>query len=137
MQCKVLSPVHERCSSLGALTIATGPPAGHTFRPRAILRALGATDANGRRRALYEPVHGSAPDIAGKGIADPIATIASFAMCLRYSFDLPKMADAIERAISTVLDQGYRTGDIKQDGCRTVGTREMGDAILSVLGRSA
>jgi 3-isopropylmalate dehydrogenase len=82
-------------------------------------------------------VHGSAPDIAGKGIADPIATIASFAMCLRYSFDLPKMADAIERAISTVLDQGYRTGDIKQDGCRTVGTREMGDAILSVLGRSS
>jgi 3-isopropylmalate dehydrogenase len=114
-----------------------GPPAGHTFRPRAILRALGATDANGRRRALYEPVHGSAPDIAGKGIANPIATIASFAMCLRYSFDLPKMADAIERAISTVLDQGYRTGDIKQDGRRTVGTREMGDAILSVLGRSA
>jgi 3-isopropylmalate dehydrogenase len=55
-------------------------------------------------------------------------------MCLRYSFDLPETADAIERAISAVLDQGYRTGDIKQEGCRTVGTREMGDAILAVLG---
>jgi 3-isopropylmalate dehydrogenase len=114
-----------------------GPPAGHTFRPRAILRALGATDAHGRRRALCEPVHGSAPDIAGKGVANPIATIASFAMCLRYSFDMPETADRIERAISEVVDQGYRTGDIKQEGCRTVGTREMGDAILSALGRFA
>jgi 3-isopropylmalate dehydrogenase len=95
--------------------------------------SLGATDANGRRRALYEPVHGSAPDIAGKGIANPIATIASFAMCLRYSFDLPDTADKIERAISTVLDRGLRTGDISQKGCRTVGTREMGDAILKAL----
>jgi 3-isopropylmalate dehydrogenase len=95
--------------------------------------SLGATDASGRRRALYEPVHGSAPDIAGRGVANPIATIASFAMCLRYSFDMPGTADRIERAISEVLDQGYRTGDIKQEGCRTVGTREMGDAILRVL----
>ena len=95
--------------------------------------SLGATDATGRRRALYEPVHGSAPDIAGKGVANPIATIASFAMCLRYSFDLPDTADKIELAISTVLDQGLRTGDISQEGCRTVGTREMGDAILKAL----
>jgi 3-isopropylmalate dehydrogenase len=95
--------------------------------------SLGATDAHGRRRALYEPVHGSAPDIAGKGVANPIATIASFAMCLRYSFDFADTADRIERAISQVLDQGLRTGDIQQEGCRTVGTREMGDAILKAL----
>jgi 3-isopropylmalate dehydrogenase len=95
--------------------------------------SLGGTDASGRRRALYEPVHGSAPDIAGKGVANPIATIASFAMCLRYSFDLGETADRIEGAIAHVLDQGLRTADIRQDGCRTVATREMGDAILSAL----
>jgi 3-isopropylmalate dehydrogenase len=95
--------------------------------------SLGAADAKGKRRALYEPVHGSAPDIAGKGVANPIATIASFAMCLRYSFDMAETADRIERAIASVLDQGYRTGDIRQEGCRTVGTREMGDAILAAL----
>jgi 3-isopropylmalate dehydrogenase len=95
--------------------------------------SLGAEDERGRRRALYEPVHGSAPDIAGKGMANPIATIASFAMCLRYSFDLGDAADAIEKAIARVLDQGLRTADIKQDGCKTVGTREMGDAIIKAL----
>jgi 3-isopropylmalate dehydrogenase len=95
--------------------------------------SLGAADDKGMRRAMYEPVHGSAPDIAGNGVANPIATIASFAMCLRYSFDLSDAADAIEKAIADVLDQGLRTADIKQDGCKTVGTREMGDAILSAL----
>jgi 3-isopropylmalate dehydrogenase len=80
-------------------------------------------------------VHGSAPDIAGKGVANPIATMASFAMCLRYSFDLGDTASRIERAIADVLDQGLRTADIKQDGCRTVGTREMGEAILAALDR--
>jgi 3-isopropylmalate dehydrogenase len=95
--------------------------------------SLGAQDARGKRRALYEPVHGSAPDIAGKGVANPIATMASFAMCLRYSFDLGTAADRIEAAIARVLDQGLRTADIKQDGCRTVGTREMGDAIIAAL----
>ena len=95
--------------------------------------SLGARRRQGRRRALYEPVHGSAPDIAGKGVANPIATIASFAMCLRYSFDLPNTADKIELAIAAVLDQGLRTGDISQEGCRTVGTSEMGDAILEAL----
>jgi 3-isopropylmalate dehydrogenase len=97
--------------------------------------SLGATDAHGRRRALYEPVHGSAPDIAGKGIANPIATMASFAMCLRYSFDLGDAAGRMERAIADVLDQGLRTADIKQEGCRVVGTREMGEAILASLDR--
>jgi 3-isopropylmalate dehydrogenase len=95
--------------------------------------SLGAEDEHGRRKALYEPVHGSAPDIAGKGAANPIATIASFAMALRYSFDLGEAADRIEKAIADVLDQGLRTGDIKQDGCKTVGTREMGDAIIASL----
>ncbi len=95
--------------------------------------SLGATDDKGMRRAMYEPVHGSAPDIAGKGAANPIATIASFAMCLRYSFDLGETADRIEKAIADVLDQGLRTGDIRQAGCKTVGTREMGDAILKAL----
>ena len=95
--------------------------------------SLGAEDDKGMRRAMYEPVHGSAPDIAGKGVANPIATIASFAMALRYSFDLGDAADAIEKAIADVLDQGLRTGDIRQEGCKTVGTREMGDAILKAL----
>jgi 3-isopropylmalate dehydrogenase len=70
---------------------------------------------------------------AGQGAANPIATIASFAMCLRYSFDLGEAADRIEKAIADVLDQGLRTGDIRQDGCKTVGTREMGDAIIGAL----
>jgi len=95
--------------------------------------SLGAEDANGRRKALYEPVHGSAPDIAGRDIANPIATIASFAMCLRYSFDLGGIADRIEGAIAKVLDQGYRTADIMQDGKHQVGTAQMGDTILSAL----
>jgi 3-isopropylmalate dehydrogenase len=95
--------------------------------------SLGAADEKGMRKAMYEPVHGSAPDIAGKGVANPIATIASFAMCLRYSFDLGDAADAIEKAIADVLDQGLRTADIKQEGCKTVGTREMGDAIIAAL----
>ena len=97
----------------------------------------GAADESGRRRALYEPVHGSAPDIASKGIANPIATIASLAMCLRYSFSLGETADRLEGAIAAVLDQGLRTADIEQEGCRTVGTREMGDAIVAALDRAS
>jgi 3-isopropylmalate dehydrogenase len=99
--------------------------------------SLGAANAKGHRRALYEPVHGSAPDIAGKGIANPIATIASLAMCLRYSFYLGNLADRIEGTIASVLDQGLRTADIAQEGCRTVGTREMGDAIIKTLDGAA
>ena len=94
--------------------------------------SLGAPDAKtGKRKALYEPVHGSAPDIAGKGIANPIAMIASFAMCLRYSFNLVAEADRLEKAIANVLDKGIRTGDIMAPGARQVGTTEMGDAILA------
>jgi 3-isopropylmalate dehydrogenase len=98
--------------------------------------SLGAADAQGRRPAMYEPVHGSAPDIAGKGIANPIATIASFAMCLRYSFALHELAYRLERAIAAVLDEGLRTADIMQDGCKQVGTAEMGKAILAALDRT-
>jgi 3-isopropylmalate dehydrogenase len=94
--------------------------------------SLGAPDAKtGKRKALYEPVHGSAPDIAGKGIANPIAMIASFAMCLRYSFNMVAEADRLEKAISAVLDAGYRTGDIMSEGMKKVSTAEMGDAIVA------
>ena len=83
--------------------------------------------------ALYEPVHGSAPDIAGKGIANPIATILSFAMMLRYSFDMKAEADKLEAAVKTVLSKGLRTADIMQDGKKKLSTSEMGDAILKEI----
>lgn len=93
--------------------------------------SLGAPDAiSGKRKALYEPVHGSAPDIAGQELANPIAMIASFAMCLRYSFNMLQEADQIERAISEVLDQGLRTSDIMTEGCTKVSTTQMGEAVL-------
>ena len=98
--------------------------------------SLGAADARGRRKAMYEPVHGSAPDIAGQGIANPIACLMSFAMLLRYSFDLGEEADRLERAIAKVLDEGYRTGDIAQEGDVKVSTSGMGDAVLQELERS-
>ena len=78
---------------------------------------------------MYEPIHGSAPDIAGKDLANPIATVLSAAMMLRYSFDLEKEALAIENAVTKVLDEGYRTGDIYSKGCKKVGTKEMGSLI--------
>lgn len=100
--------------------------------------SLGAADPDtGRPKALYEPVHGSAPDIAGQDKANPIATIASFAMSLRYSFGLTKEAEMLEAAIANVLAQGYRTGDIMQPNMRQVGTVEMGSAILKELGELA
>ncbi len=83
---------------------------------------------------VYEPIHGSAPDIAGKGIANPIATILSVAMMLRYAFAMTKQADALEAAVKQVLAQGYRTADIMQDGMKKLTTSEMGDAIASALG---
>ena len=82
---------------------------------------------------LYEPIHGSAPDIAGKGIANPLATILSAAMMLRYSLDQSEAADAIEAAVEKVLMDGYRTPDIYTDGCKKVGTVEMGDAVVAAL----
>ncbi len=88
-------------------------------------------DANGK--GLYEPVHGSAPDIAGQGIANPLATILSAAMMFRYSLDQPKVAVAIENAVGKVLDQGLRTVDIFSDGMTKVSTGEMGDAVVAAL----
>ena len=100
--------------------------------------SLGAPDAKtGARKALYEPVHGSAPDIAGKGLANPIAAIASYGMALRYSYGLAKEADLIDRAIAGTLAQGYRTGDIMQPNMRQVGTSEMGKAILAEVEKLA
>ena len=98
--------------------------------------SLGETNPKtGKRKAMYEPVHGSAPDIAGKGVANPIAMIASFGMALRYSFDMGKEADLIDQAIAATLDQGLRTGDIQSPGCTLVGTTEMGDAIIEEMER--
>ncbi|MBF0284942.1 MAG: 3-isopropylmalate dehydrogenase [Magnetococcales bacterium] len=87
----------------------------------------------GTRYALYEPIHGSAPDIAGQGVANPLATILSAAMMYRYSLNLPAVADRIEQAIVRVLDQGFRTPDIMQPGMKLVGTSAMGDAVLAAL----
>ncbi len=95
--------------------------------------SLGAKNKDGKIRAMYEPIHGSAPDIAGKGIANPIATILSFAMALKYSLDLDKEADALEKAVQTVLDEKLRTKDILSPGMKEVSTSEMGDAIISKL----
>ena len=90
---------------------------------------LSSASLNETKFGLYEPSHGSAPDIAGKDLANPIATILSAAMMLRYSFDMDKEAEAIETAVQQVLTEGYRTGDIYSEGCKKVGTIQMGDLI--------
>ncbi len=90
---------------------------------------LSSASLNEGKFGMYEPSHGSAPDIAGMDIANPIATILSAAMMLRYSFDLDREADAIEKAVQQVLTEGYRTGDIYSEGCKKVGTTEMGNLI--------
>ncbi len=96
--------------------------------------SLGAPDpATGRRRALYEPVHGSAPDIAGKGVANPLAMIASFGMALRYSFGMAAAADRLDRAIAATLEAGWRTGDIFSEGRRRTDTAGMGRAVVAAL----
>ena len=92
---------------------------------------LASASLNDTKFGLYEPSHGSAPDIAGMDVANPIATILSAAMMLRYSFDLDKAADAIEEAVQQVLSEGYRTGDIYSEGCKKVGCKEMGELIAS------
>ena len=99
--------------------------------------SLGPADSSGRRMALYEPVHGSAPDITGQGIANPLASILSFAMTLRYSFDNGEDADLIETAVRNVLDGGLRTRDIMQTGKAEVSTTVMGDALLRELDKLA
>jgi len=98
---------------------------------------LGAVDAAGRRHALYEPIHGSAPDIAGKGIANPMAQILSFAMLLRYSFELEEEAALIERACTNVLASGLRTADVMAPGTAKVGTSVMGESVVRELDKLA
>ena len=95
--------------------------------------SLGDKDKNGRTRSLYEPVHGSAPDIAGKNISNPIATILSFSMALKYSLNLDKESKALDNAVQKVLDDGLRTKDIMSDKMKEVSTSQMGDAIISKL----
>ncbi|OIR06199.1 3-isopropylmalate dehydrogenase [mine drainage metagenome] len=99
--------------------------------------SLGAADAAGNRRAVYEPVHGSAPDIAGRDIANPLATLLSFGMMLRYSFDMAEDAALLDQAVKNVLDGGLRTGDIMQPGKAKVSTTVMGEAIVRELDKLA
>src|ERR1700756_10763 len=96
--------------------------------------SLGEVDVKSKKRkALYEPVHGSAPDIAGKGLANPIAMLSSFGMALRYSFDMGALADKLDTAIAAVLASGLRTSDIKSEGAKAASTTEMGEAILGEM----
>ncbi len=95
--------------------------------------SIGADLGGGKRRAMYEPVHGSAPDIAGQDKANPLACVLSYAMMLRYSFDMGQAADLVEGAVQDVLDQGIRTGDIMQPGKQLVGCTGMGDALIAAL----
>ena len=94
---------------------------------------LSSASLNESKFGLYEPSHGSAPDIAGKDIANPIATILSAAMMLRYSLDLDKEAEAVENAVQKILKDGYRTVDIMSEGCKKVSTSEMGDLLVKAL----
>jgi 3-isopropylmalate dehydrogenase len=95
--------------------------------------SLGARDEHGHQNALYEPIHGSAPDIAGQNKANPLAAILSFAMACRFSLDLKDLADHIEASVQAVLEQGIRTGDIMAAGCKLVSTSQMGDAIITEM----
>ncbi len=94
---------------------------------------LPSASLNTRGQGLYEPIHGSAPDIAGQGVANPLATILSLAMMLRHSLGAPALADRIESAVGAVLEQGLRTADIVSPGTQKVGTAEMGDAVAAAL----
>ncbi len=99
--------------------------------------SLGAPDESGRRKAMYEPVHGTAPDIAGQDKANPLAMILSYAMCLRYSFDMTEDADMVETAVQNVLENGLRTGDIMQPGMTEVSCEAMGEAVTAELDKLA
>jgi len=94
---------------------------------------LPSASLNAEGKGMYEPIHGSAPDIAGQNIANPLATILSVAMMLRYSLNESVMAERIEQAVEKVLDQGLRTADIHSEGMRKVSTSEMGDAVVAAL----
>jgi 3-isopropylmalate dehydrogenase len=94
---------------------------------------LPSASLNAQGRGLYEPIHGSAPDIAGRSIANPLATILSVAMMLRYSLHQAALAERVERAVEQVLEQGLRTADIMTPGGRQVSTGQMGDAVVAAL----
>ncbi len=94
---------------------------------------LPSASLNTKNQGLYEPSHGSAPDIAGKGVANPLATILSAAMMLRYTLNQPEAADRVENAVKAVLSAGLRTGDIWSEGTTKVGTAQMGDAVVQAL----
>ena len=96
-------------------------------------KIIGSKKENGERKAMYEPVHGSAPDIAGQGKANPLAMIMSFAMMLKYSFDMNEDSELIEKAVHNVLSKGFRTLDIKKDNENAVSTQEMGQAVINEL----
>jgi 3-isopropylmalate dehydrogenase len=95
--------------------------------------SLGSIDANGKRAGMYEPVHGSAPDIAGQNKANPLAMIMSFAMMLKYSFDMMEDSQLIEKAVQNVLSKGLRTPDIGQESGKTISTQDMGKAVIEEL----
>ena len=95
--------------------------------------SLGSIDTNGKRAGMYEPVHGSAPDIAGQGKANPLAMIMSFAMMLKYSFNMIEDSNLIEKAVQNVLSKGFRTSDIKQKNEKAISTKEMGNAVIKEL----
>jgi 3-isopropylmalate dehydrogenase len=95
--------------------------------------SLSGKNKDGKFKSMYEPCHGSAPDIAGKNIANPLASILSFSMALRYSFDMDKEADMLDHAVKDVLKDGYRTQDIMEKGQKKVSTKEMGDLVISKL----
>jgi 3-isopropylmalate dehydrogenase len=94
---------------------------------------LPSASLDAANKGMYEPIHGSAPDIAGKGVANPLATILSVVMMLRYTFNEAALAARVEKAVSNVLDRGLRTGDIWTEGMKKVGTKEMGDAVVAAL----
>jgi 3-isopropylmalate dehydrogenase len=94
---------------------------------------LPSASLDAHNKGMYEPIHGSAPDIAGKDVANPLATILSVSMMLRYTFNRPEAAERIEAAVKQVLRKGLRTADIRGAGTRKVGTREMGDAVIAAL----
>jgi 3-isopropylmalate dehydrogenase len=98
--------------------------------------SMSAADESGKRKALYEPIHGSAPDIAGQGVANPLGAILSFALCLRYTFGLPQEATRLESAVERAIARGARTADIASDQT-AISTAAMGDAVLSELGQVA
>jgi 3-isopropylmalate dehydrogenase len=124
--CNIFGDILSDCAAMAAGSLGMLPSA-----------SFGPVDAYGRRKALYEPVHGSAPDIAGKGIANPLGSIQSVALLLRHSMQRPADAALLERAVATALANGARTADLAEPGVRPISTAEMGDAVLKALDECA